>query len=195
VLLSRPLFQAVDPVTGEKGRRYDGQTVEEALAIAGDVRSVWQGWRGTRFAERSRLMRAAAEVLRRRKDEFAELMTSEMGKTVTEGRAEIEKCAFNCDWFAEHAEGFLAREPVDMGEDGKPVPAPSSPTSPSAWCWRSCRGTSLSGRSSASPRRPDGGERRRPEARLQRPWLCARNRSGVPRGRVPGDLFRTLLIP
>ena len=118
----RPRFQAVDPATGEKGRSYDGQTVEEARAIARDVRGAWQDWRRTTFAERSRLMRAAAEVLRCRRDEFAELMTSEMGKTVTEGRAEIEKCAFNCDWFAEHAEGFLAREPVDMGEDGKPGP-------------------------------------------------------------------------
>jgi succinate-semialdehyde dehydrogenase/glutarate-semialdehyde dehydrogenase len=38
-----------------------------------------------------------------------------MGKTLTEGLAEIEKCATNCDYFAEHAEGFLARRPVDMG--------------------------------------------------------------------------------
>jgi succinate-semialdehyde dehydrogenase/glutarate-semialdehyde dehydrogenase len=54
-------------------------------------------------------------VLRRRSDEFAALMTEEMGKTLTDGRAEVEKCAFQCDWFAEHAEGYLAREPVDIG--------------------------------------------------------------------------------
>ena len=60
-------------------------------------------------------MKAAAAVLRRRKAEFAELMTAEMGKTRTEGLAEIEKCAFNCEFFADHAESFLAREPVDLG--------------------------------------------------------------------------------
>src|SRR5699024_4576766 len=42
--------------------------------------------------------------------------TDEMGKTLDEGRAEVEKCALNCDWFAEHAEGYLANEPVDTGE-------------------------------------------------------------------------------
>ncbi len=58
-------------------------------------------------------MKAAAASLRRRKSEFAALMTSEMGKTLTEALGEIEKCAFNCDYFAGHAERFLAREPVD----------------------------------------------------------------------------------
>jgi succinate-semialdehyde dehydrogenase/glutarate-semialdehyde dehydrogenase len=42
-------------------------------------------------------------------------MCAEMGKTLSDGRAEIEKCAFNCDYFAKHAEGFLADQPVDMG--------------------------------------------------------------------------------
>jgi succinate-semialdehyde dehydrogenase/glutarate-semialdehyde dehydrogenase len=54
-------------------------------------------------------------VLRGRKDEFARLMTEEMGKTVDDGRSEVEKCAFHCDWFADHAEEYLAREPVDIG--------------------------------------------------------------------------------
>src|SRR5258705_4224782 len=42
-------------------------------------------------------------------------MTEEMGKTLDEGRAEVEKCAFQCDCFADHAEQYLAREPVDIG--------------------------------------------------------------------------------
>src|SRR4029079_18303507 len=54
-------------------------------------------------------------VLRARKDEFARLMTEEMGKTVTDGRAEVEKCAFHCDWFADHAEEYLRHEPADIG--------------------------------------------------------------------------------
>lgn len=60
-------------------------------------------------------MREAASVLRRRQHEFAQLMTAEMGKTRKEGFAEIEKCAFNCEHFAEHAKHYLAREPVDLG--------------------------------------------------------------------------------
>ncbi|HEX4709119.1 NAD-dependent succinate-semialdehyde dehydrogenase, partial [Phenylobacterium sp.] len=66
-------------------------------------------------AERAALMRRAAAVLRARQDEFASLMTDEMGKTLTEGLGEVEKCAGNCDFFAEHAAAFLADRPVDMG--------------------------------------------------------------------------------
>ena len=111
----RPRFTAVDPATGQPGRSYDGHTPQEAQAIAARARTAFESWRRTDFAHRSALMRKAAEALRRRAGEFAELMTAEMGKTRTEGLAEIEKCAFNCDYFAEHAEAFLARRPVDMG--------------------------------------------------------------------------------
>jgi succinate-semialdehyde dehydrogenase/glutarate-semialdehyde dehydrogenase len=72
-------------------------------------------WRHTSFAERSAIIQKAAAILRARKDEFARLMTEEMGKTLDEGRAEVEKCASHCDWFADHAETYLAEEPVDLG--------------------------------------------------------------------------------
>jgi succinate-semialdehyde dehydrogenase/glutarate-semialdehyde dehydrogenase len=111
----RPTLTTHDPATGAVGRSYPGHTVEEALGLARAARSAWAGWRRTPFEARAEAMRAAAAVLRRRQAEFAELMTAEMGKTRAEGLAEIEKCATNCDWFAEHAEGFLARRPVDMG--------------------------------------------------------------------------------
>jgi succinate-semialdehyde dehydrogenase/glutarate-semialdehyde dehydrogenase len=94
---------------------YEGQTLEEALAIARAVHGAFTDWRQTSYGERACLMMGAAATLRRRKNEFADLMTAEMGKTRTEGLGEIEKCAFNCDLFAEHAEGFLARRQVDMG--------------------------------------------------------------------------------
>lgn len=121
-MADRPRFQAVDPATGRNGESYEGHSPEEALAVARGVHDAWREWRRTDFAERAGLMRKAAEVLRRRRDEFAALMTAEMGKTVTEGRAEIEKCAANCDFYAEHAEAFLAPEPVDMGDGDKPGP-------------------------------------------------------------------------
>jgi succinate-semialdehyde dehydrogenase/glutarate-semialdehyde dehydrogenase len=111
----KPTFQTVDPATGTPGRSYPGHTPDEALEIVGKAHAAFAGWRRTDIAERARLMRAAAAVLRRRHDEFAVLMTDEMGKTLTEGRAEIEKCAGNCDFFAEHAAAFLADRPVDMG--------------------------------------------------------------------------------
>jgi succinate-semialdehyde dehydrogenase/glutarate-semialdehyde dehydrogenase len=111
----RPSFQTVDPSNDTPGKRYDGHTVEEAKAIAAAAHQAHLGWKRTSFAERSRLMHQAATVLRRRADEFSELMTAEMGKILTEGRAEIEKCAHTCDVLADQAEGYLAPIPVDMG--------------------------------------------------------------------------------
>jgi succinate-semialdehyde dehydrogenase/glutarate-semialdehyde dehydrogenase len=58
-------------------------------------------------------MRKAAATLRARSEEFARLMALEMGKVLREGRSEIEKCAWVCDYYAENAETFLAREPVE----------------------------------------------------------------------------------
>ena len=112
---SKPRFQAVDPSTNQPGQAYDGHTITDAESIVSEVRQAQQQWGRTPFAERSRLMHAAAAVLRRRIDELAALMTDEMGKTVTEGRAEIEKCAAACDALADEAEGHLTAIPVDMG--------------------------------------------------------------------------------
>ncbi|MFN3859235.1 MAG: NAD-dependent succinate-semialdehyde dehydrogenase [Caulobacter sp.] len=114
-MTDRPRFPTTHPATGEPGRVYDGHTAAEAGAILGEVRSAFLDWRRRPIAERADLMRAAARVLRERKDAFAALMTAEMGKTLTDGRAEIEKCAFGCEHFADHAEGYLADEPVDIG--------------------------------------------------------------------------------
>ncbi|HWE46303.1 MAG TPA: NAD-dependent succinate-semialdehyde dehydrogenase [Caulobacteraceae bacterium] len=113
--MSKPQFKTFDPTTGEPGKVYDGHTVDDARAIAARTHEAWRSWRRTPFAQRSTLMKRAAEVLRGRSDEFAALMTDEMGKTLTEGKAEIEKCASSCDFFADNAARFLAERPVDLG--------------------------------------------------------------------------------
>lgn len=109
-----PVFQTIDPATGKPGLVHDGHTRDEALAIVGRTRTAFDDWRRTPFAERARLMKAAAAVLRARKDDLAALMTAEMGKTLTDGRAEIEKCAGGCEFYAEHTESFLAPEPATI---------------------------------------------------------------------------------
>jgi succinate-semialdehyde dehydrogenase/glutarate-semialdehyde dehydrogenase len=115
---AREKLQTVNPATGEPGRSYDPHSLDDARAAAAAAHRAFLEWRRTSFAERSTVMHKAASVLRERKDEFARLMTEEMGKTFDDGRAEIEKCAFQCDWFADHAEQYLAREPVDFdGEE------------------------------------------------------------------------------
>ena len=56
-------------------------------------------------------MREAGRILRGRKEKYARTMSLEMGKPIVQGEAEIEKCAWGCDYYAEHAEAFLADQP------------------------------------------------------------------------------------
>jgi succinate-semialdehyde dehydrogenase/glutarate-semialdehyde dehydrogenase len=107
-------FQTVDPATGQPGKAYPGHSVEEAKVIVAEARKAWEGWRRTDFATRKALMWQAAQVLRGRIDHLAELMTAEMGKTLTEGRAEVEKCAHTCEVLAEEAESYLKAIPAAM---------------------------------------------------------------------------------
>jgi len=108
-------FQTVNPATGEPGRSFGRHSAEEAHAAAAAARTEQLNWRRRSFEERAQVVRKAAAVLRERKDELARLMTEEMGKTLDDGRAEVEKCAFNCDWFADHAHEYLADQRVDIG--------------------------------------------------------------------------------
>jgi succinate-semialdehyde dehydrogenase / glutarate-semialdehyde dehydrogenase len=118
-------FQTVNPATGQNGRVYRGHSIEEAALIATDVHQAQLAWRRAPFSVRSPLMAKAAQVIRRNRDRYAKLMTDEMGKTVTDALAELEKCAFACEYFAEHAERLLKPVPCDMsaGHGGlKPPP-------------------------------------------------------------------------
>jgi succinate-semialdehyde dehydrogenase/glutarate-semialdehyde dehydrogenase len=108
-------MQTVNSATGEPGRSYDEIGLDDAREAAASAHRAFLDWRRTSFTERSAVIHEAARILRARRDEFAKLMTEEMGKPVTEGRAEIEKCAFHCDWFADHAQHYLADCQMDVG--------------------------------------------------------------------------------
>jgi succinate-semialdehyde dehydrogenase/glutarate-semialdehyde dehydrogenase len=74
-------------------------------------------WRRKSFAERAAPMRAAAALLRERAEKYGRLMAVEMGKPIRDAVAEARKCATGCDYYAEHAERFLAPQPVEL--DGR----------------------------------------------------------------------------
>jgi succinate-semialdehyde dehydrogenase/glutarate-semialdehyde dehydrogenase len=115
---TRDPIQTVNPATGRPARSYEETSIEEAHQAAAAADEAYRKWRRTGFGERSAIIHEAAAVLRARKDEFARLMTEEMGKTLTDGRAEVEKCAVHCDWFADHAQSYLADEAIDFdGEE------------------------------------------------------------------------------
>lgn len=104
-------MRSVNPATEQEIATYPVHSESEVDAALDRALGRRQGWRSTPIEDRCRLVAAAGDVLRRRRDSLAALITAEMGKTLTEARAEVEKCAFACQWFAEHAPGFLADEP------------------------------------------------------------------------------------
>ncbi|HEY2559637.1 MAG TPA: NAD-dependent succinate-semialdehyde dehydrogenase [Caldimonas sp.] len=108
----RPVFTATNPATLETGKTYQGHSGDDAarrVRLAGDAQ---RHWRRIDIAERAQPMKKAAAILRSGRSEFAGLMTEEMGKPVTDGLAEIEKCATACEHFAAQSERYLAREEV-----------------------------------------------------------------------------------
>ncbi|MGD9899101.1 MAG: NAD-dependent succinate-semialdehyde dehydrogenase [Calditrichaceae bacterium] len=107
------IMKSINPATGELLKEYPGHSAEEADRIISDVNAAWSFWRETTFSERSRLMRGAAAELRANTEYYARMMTLEMGKIIRESRAEVEKCAWVCDYYAEHAESILKDEMIE----------------------------------------------------------------------------------
>jgi succinate-semialdehyde dehydrogenase / glutarate-semialdehyde dehydrogenase len=105
-------MKAWNPATEELIRDYpepDEREIEERLATA---ERTFAEWRKVPLAERARLMHAAADRLREHRADYGRLMTEEMGKTLAAAEAEVDKCAWVCDFYAEHAEEFLSSESV-----------------------------------------------------------------------------------
>jgi len=103
---------AINPATGQTVKIYHETSAEEVTRAIEKAHETWKAWRQRPFAERAGLMRKSATVLRGRKAALARLMASEMGKPLKQGEAEVEKCAWVCEYYADNAEKFLAREEV-----------------------------------------------------------------------------------
>jgi len=105
-------MSCIDPTTEEvfeSPALFSAQQIAGALAGAAEA---FELWRATPMAERGRLMKGVAAELRRDRDGLSRLMAKEMGKPVTAGEQEVEKCAWTCDYFAEHAAGLLKNETI-----------------------------------------------------------------------------------
>ena len=106
-------MNAVNPLTGETIKAYEEFALEEVGDIIENSQKAFFDWKKTSFGERAKLMQKAAEILRAHAEEYAILMTQEMGKPVKAGRAEAEKCALGCEYYAENAEKFLQPEFIE----------------------------------------------------------------------------------
>jgi succinate-semialdehyde dehydrogenase / glutarate-semialdehyde dehydrogenase len=110
-------FRSVNPATGALNGEYGEMSGEEVSKVLAHAHHAFIEWRRRSIADRAVPMRAAGRLLRERARQYAHLMADEMGKPVTEGVAECEKCALTCDYYAENAERFLADEVVATGPE------------------------------------------------------------------------------
>lgn len=102
----------INPANGETIATHAEMAPADLRAAISRSHRAFQRWRTLPITARAEPLRAAARILRERSAEFARLMALEMGKPVKQGRAEAEKCAWVCDYYAENSEAFLAPEVV-----------------------------------------------------------------------------------
>ncbi|MFC1791531.1 NAD-dependent succinate-semialdehyde dehydrogenase [Gemmatimonadota bacterium] len=103
---------ALNPATGEIIDEYQETPPGEVDRAIQKAHLEHLAWKETPFPHRAGLMKKAAAILRDRSREFGELMTREMGKPISGGVAEAEKCAWVCEYYADHSEDFLADQDV-----------------------------------------------------------------------------------
>ena len=103
----------INPATGQVLKKFEPLTQQQINNKIEKAAATFAEFRKVPFAERARLMQRAGDILEREKQEFARLMTLEMGKTIGSAVAEAAKCATACRYYAENAERFLADELVE----------------------------------------------------------------------------------
>ena len=106
-------INSINPTSGEVLARFPEHQPHEIDKILFDAIKAQRSWARVPVTERATLLTRIAKVLRDRKGRYATLITQEMGKPIAEAEAEIEKCAWNCDFYAGKAPEFLAPESVD----------------------------------------------------------------------------------
>jgi succinate-semialdehyde dehydrogenase / glutarate-semialdehyde dehydrogenase len=104
-------IQSVNPATGETLETFTPASPQDLERMMTQAHTAFVEWRAVPFAARADRMRDAARLLRKDMASHAVTMTLEMGKPIVQAEAEVEKCASACDFYAEHAESFLAEQP------------------------------------------------------------------------------------
>src|SRR3954468_23694889 len=104
----------INPATGDVVRRFNALSATQLDARLKRASTAATQWRLRSVAERAAVVGRMGDLLIERRDEYARIMTLEMGKLIGAARDEATKCADACHYFAEHAPEFLARDEVAM---------------------------------------------------------------------------------
>ncbi|MEB2782312.1 NAD-dependent succinate-semialdehyde dehydrogenase [Algoriphagus sp. C2-6-M1] len=105
-------FQSINPYNNKEVGRYTALTSEETDKILDKSAEAFKTWSHESLSHRTGLLQNAGQVLRENVEDYAQMITAEMGKPISESRAEINKCAWLCDFYAQNAAAFLASEEI-----------------------------------------------------------------------------------
>ncbi|RJP23453.1 MAG: NAD-dependent succinate-semialdehyde dehydrogenase [Candidatus Omnitrophota bacterium] len=100
-------LQVIYPATGDVVTTYEEMNAEEVRAHLSNCEKEFHRWKAAAFSDRAMLMTTAARILKDNAEDYAKLMALEMGKPIRDGRAEALKCAWVCEYYADHAESML----------------------------------------------------------------------------------------
>lgn len=103
-------IETINPATGKVIAAYDNESPDQVNGRVKAAREAFADWKKRDLSERTELMRRLGRVMRKNREEHARIITEEMGKPIRQSLAEVEKCAWVCDYYAEHAEVFLRDE-------------------------------------------------------------------------------------
>ncbi len=106
-------FESINPYTGKTIAKYTRHSDHEVKLRLERAQKQFLTWRDTSLPDRAKLMVKLGQVLKNEKEPLAELATLEMGKPFDQGVSEVEKCAWLCSHYAEHASEYLASEQID----------------------------------------------------------------------------------
>src|SRR5512143_1651560 len=94
---------SINPADGKLLKRFKPSTRREVETALSSAMRAFERWKAVPIPERGRHLMATAQRLRERRDQYAHLITVEMGKPIGQSAAEIEKCAWVCEYFADNA--------------------------------------------------------------------------------------------
>ncbi|AGC78102.1 succinate-semialdehyde dehydrogenase/glutarate-semialdehyde dehydrogenase [Nonlabens dokdonensis] len=107
------MITTINPYNGKELKQYEELTKKEIKVKLEKAQKAFESWQTKSYEHRAKHIKKVGDLVRKNKDQYAKLMTQEMGKPITQSRGELEKCAWLCDFYAEKAEGFLANEHVE----------------------------------------------------------------------------------
>lgn len=107
------MIASINPYNGETIAQYKEFSKSKIKKKLKKADKTFSDWRFTDMTHRSQLVKNLAEDLRKNKRRYGEKITAEMGKPITQSVAEIEKCAWVCDYYAEHAKELLKDKPIE----------------------------------------------------------------------------------